>query len=112
MSRCSRRCHNVRNIFTFSRRTATFQEAKNLCKQNGGTLAQNLDLFSYTALLNYCFRWSIILLNRLENVSASKCINRNSSGLRWIGSLTFGDGSPLNIAARHVNNEECLIVTI
>ena len=112
MSTCPRRCTHDRSSFIFSRRPATFQEAQNYCKQDGGTLARNLDLSSYAALLECCSADQSIYWIGLENVASSKCDNRNSPGFQWIGSRTCSDGSPLNIEARHVNNKECMAVTI
>ena len=111
MLTCSRKCAHDGSIFTFSRHPASFQEAQNRCKQNGGTLAQNLDLSSYAKLLKCCSAGRLSYWIGLQNVAASKC-RRNRPGFQWIGSRTCSDGSPLNIGARHVNNKECLAVTI
>ena len=112
MSTCPRRCNNGKTIFTFSRRPTTFQKAQNSCKQNGTTLARNLDVSSYAALLNCCSAGPSSYWIGLQNVAASKCDNRNSPGFQWIGSRTCSDGSPLNIKASHINNEECMAMTI
>ena len=112
MSTCPRKCAHDRNIFIFSESPASFQEAKDRCKQNGGTLAGNLDLSSYSALLECCSVGQSSYWIGLENVAASKCDNRNSPGFQWIGSRTCSDGSPLNIKVSHVNNKECKAVTI
>ena len=112
MSTCPRRCDDGKTIFTFSRRPTTFQKAQNSCKQNGTTLARNLDVSSYAALLNCCSAGPSSYWIGLQNVAASKCDNRNSPGFQWIGSRTCSDGSPLNIKASHINNEECMAMTI
>ena len=112
MSICSRRCDDSKSIFTFSQRPATFQKAQNYCKENGGTLARNLNAFSYAALLKCCSGNQLSYWIGLQNVGASKCTNRDSPGFQWIGSRTCSDGSPLNIKKRHLNNKDCVAVTI
>ena len=112
MSTCSRRCDDGKSIFTFSRSPAKFQKAQDHCKQNGGTLARNLDASSYAALLKCCSSGQLSYWIGLENVAASKCNNRNNSGFQWIGSRTCSDGRPLNIRARQINNEECMAMAI
>ena len=112
MSTCSRRCDDSKSIFTFSQRPATFQKAQIYCKQNGGTLARNLNASLYAKLLKCCSGNQLSYWIGLQNVGGSKCTNTNSPGFQWIGSRTCSDGSPLNIEGRHINNEECVAVTM
>ena len=112
MSTCSRKCDDSKSVFTFSQRPATFQKAQIYCKQNGGTLARNLNASLYAKLLKCCSGNQLSYWIGLQNVGASKCTNTNSPGFQWIGSRICSDGSPLNIEGRHINNEECVAVTI
>ena len=113
MLRCSKECDPGKNNFTFSNRSATFQEAQNLCKQNKKVLAQNLDGFSYAKLLRCCTGHRGTYWIGLKNVAAINCENSDEPGFQWIGKKTCSDGSPLELGhAQHLNNNECKAVTI
>ena len=110
MSRCLKRCENGRNIFTFIQRRATFQEANNQCKRNGGELARNLDGSSYAALLSCCRSRDKYWIG-LKNVNKNNCENSNKPGFQWIGSRTCTDGGSLGLHAQPPN-DDCKAVTI
>ena len=109
MSRCLRGCDDDRNTFTFSKRLATFHEAKNYCKLSRGTLVQKLSKSSYAALLQCCPGHREYWIG-LQNVGASKCSKKK--GFQWIGSKTCTDGSPFKLNLQPVNNNECKAVVI
>ena len=105
MSSCLN-CEHRRKVYVFSTNSLIFTEAQRYCKNNGGTLARDLDSSALIKLLKCCPGQSFYWIG-LKSVPASKCINRNSYGLQWIGSRTCSDGRSLELIAQPVNNNEC-----
>ena len=105
MSSCLN-CEHLGKVYVFSTNSLTFTEAQRYCEINRGALAKDLDSSALTKLLECCPGRSFYWIG-LKSVAASKCINRNSFGLQWIGSRTCSDGKSLGLNLQPVNNNEC-----
>ena len=105
MSSCLN-CEHRRKVYVFSTNSLIFTEAQRYCKNNGGTLARDLDSSALIKLLKCCPGQSFYWIG-LKRVAASKCINRNSYGLQWIGSRTCSDGRSLGLITQPINNNKC-----
>ena len=101
-------CNYDTKTFTFHNSKTTFETAQDRCKQNGGKLAQDLDVSTYAAFLRCCPDRKSYWIG-LKNVP---CGNKRSSGYQWIGGKTCNDGSPLNLETQPVNNNECKAVAL
>ena len=93
MSQCGQCEHNGYR-YEFSTSTTDFNFAKQLCENNGGTLARYLDEDAYLEIRKYCQNGLLYWIGLSEN---RLCSSSPVEPYKWVSDTTCTSGSPLNI---------------
>ena len=105
---CSQPCTVEEKHLYFSKTRATFQQARTICKNKGGTLATNLDYEVYRKINSCCTSQHDYWIGLKDDPVL--CFS-STEPYHWIEEDSCHSGQPLNIR-RQPNNIKCQAITV